>query len=665
MTELVEQLPVTVWQFRAHPNGPRQFLYVGQRAAVDRGVAAEDLLLDGKLLFANVLQEDQDLLQSASDRAEQGVDAFHCEYRVNMPGGGIKWVRSAATLRPQPDGAVLWTGYWSDISAQKAMQRALQDATDEANRANRAKSTFLATMSHEIRTPMNGVLGLLELLSLSGLDSEQRATLGVISESGRALLRIIDDILDFSKVEAGRLALNPVPSSIHEVVSRACQIHSGIASSRGLLLQKSVDPRVSPALVFDPLRLGQVLNNLISNALKFTVEGGVTLSVESVSRTEQDEKLRFTIVDTGIGLSPAAAATLFEPFAQADSGTAARFGGTGLGLAICKRLTEMMGGSVTLASEEGQGTRVTLEVTFALASEAELRAAEAADEPHRQLSRTVATRRPAPGVADAEAEGRLLLVVDDHPTNRLVLSRQVAALGYGLLMAEDGVQALELWRQRRIGLVLTDCNMPELSGYGLAQAIRADESQQARSRTPIIACTANALGDEAARCLAAGMDDFLAKPVNLLELMGRLDQWLPLPPAKEPAQAAADADVLVDSETLEAITGGNASVLREMLLDFRQVNDADVDALKDQLRKGDLEQVLHMTHRIKGAARTIGAHCLTLSCEALEQATRSGGQQEALEELGLLEREVTRLNLHIDQLTTSAAAGNPPGGDRQ
>ena len=656
MTELVEQLPATVWQFRSDARESRNFLYVGSRAARDRGLAAKDLLRSGDGLFANVVQEDHALLHAAMARAEQSREPFQCEYRVAMPDGGIKWVRSAATLRPQPDGAVVWTGYWADITAQKELELALQAATDEANRANRAKGTFLATMSHEIRTPMNGVLGLLELLSLTRLDAEQRATLDVVSESGRALLRIIDDILDFSKVEAGRLALNPVPASVHEVVDRALQIHSGTASSHGLLLQKSVDPHVSDALIFDPLRLGQILNNFISNALKFTTQGSVTLSVESLSRSEEAEKLRFVVADTGIGLSPEAAKGLFQPFAQADAGTAARFGGTGLGLAICKRLAEMMNGGVSISSEEGKGTRVMLEVTFPVASVADLEDGSSVEGSARQVTRALASRRLAPSLPDAEAEGRLVLVVDDHPTNRLVLSRQVAALGYGLLTAEDGAQALELWRTRRIGLVLTDCNMPELNGYDLARAIRASEAKEGRPRTPVVACTANALGQEAARCLAAGMDDFLVKPVNLVELMERLDQWLPLPTQPDPSRPASlDAAVLMDSAALNAITGGDPAVQREVLLDFRHVNDADVQVLRAETLKGDAEQVLHMAHRIKGAARTIGAHRLTLSCERLEDAVRTGEMDEAREELAQLEQEVGLLNLHIDQFTTSVA----------
>ncbi|HEX7888410.1 MAG TPA: ATP-binding protein [Ramlibacter sp.] len=660
MTELVEHLPATVWQLRTRPQQPSRYVYVGPNAGRDRGVAPEQLLRDADSVFGNVVEEDRAMLQQATRDAEsQG--GYQSEYRIALADGTVRWVRSSAAIREQHDGSLLWTGYWADVSAQKALERALQDATDEANRANRAKSTFLATMSHEIRTPMNGVLGLLELLNLTRLDSEQRATLTVVSESSRALLRIIDDILDFSKVEAGRLALDPMPASVPEVISRACQIHSGIASSRGLLLQQRVDPRVGPVLVFDPLRVGQILNNFISNALKFTREGSVTVAVEQLHRTDTTERVRFSVIDTGIGIAASAAGQLFEPFAQADIATAARFGGTGLGLAICKRLAEMMGGSVRMDSSEGQGTTVSFEVEFPVGSPGDLLAVAARDEAPRQLARQMTARRAAPGVDDAEREGRLVLVADDHPTNRLVLSRQVAALGYGLLMAENGVEAMALWRKHRVGLLLTDCNMPELNGYDLARAIRVAEQEQDRPRTPIVACTANALDNEGGRCLAAGMDDILIKPVNLVDLMGRLDQWLPLPDEDDAAPPAPVApamrDALLDPGVLEAITGGDAAVEREVLLDYRQVNEADLAVLVDEVVDADPAQALQRVHRIKGAARTVGALQVAQACEQLEQALRGGDVPGARGALAHLRAQTARLHGHIAALTDGGQEG--------
>jgi two-component system, NarL family, sensor histidine kinase EvgS len=651
ITQLVDELPLTVWQFRSRSGEPRQYLFVGSHAAKDRGFSAEALARNGDLFFENIVQPDRAMVEQQVAAAELALSSFDCEYRVTMPDATIKWVHCSANLQKDRDGSIVWSGYWADITAQKEMQQALQAATDDANRANRAKSTFLATMSHEIRTPMNGVLGLLELLELTELDPEQRATLGVVFESGRALLRIIDDILDFSKVEAGRLALNPLPASVQEVISRTCQIHSGIASSRGLLLQQSIDPRVSPRMVFDALRVGQILNNLVGNAVKFTSEGSITISVESISRTEQQESLRFIVADTGVGLPPDRAAELFEPFAQADIATAARYGGTGLGLAICKRLAQMMGGEIYLTSEEGKGTRVVFEVAFPLALTSDSVAGTEMNAP-REQDRILGNRRAAPGQAAAEAEGRLVLVVDDHPTNRLVLSRQVAALGYGLLAAEDGVKALQLWRTHRIGLVLTDCNMPEMNGYELARTIRSIEDVDDRNRTPIIACTANALGDEGARCLSAGMDDFLIKPVNLIELLKRFDRWLPLPVPSSPAKGLIDGELLIHSETLSVITGGDVHMQGDVLLDFVRANEADVRSLDKQVHAQDLEQIVMLAHRMKGAARTVGAQRLSNCCDALDDAARHADVVRVKLEAAALRGESSLLHSHIRQAIT-------------
>ena len=652
MSELVAHLPATVWQLRTGSQRPSRYIYVGPNALRDRGVPAEQVLHDADAVFGNVVPQDRAVLRQARSDAER-TGTYQSEYRVEMPDGSPRWIRSSAALRPESDGSMLWTGYWADVTAQKVLERALQDATEEANRANRAKSTFLATMSHEIRTPMNGVLGLLELMNLTRLDSEQRATLAVVSESSRALLRIIDDILDFSKVEAGRLALDPVPASVREVVSRACQIHSGIASSRGLLLKQSVDPRAGPVLLFDPLRVGQILNNFISNALKFTREGSVTVAVEQLERTEAAERVRFSVTDTGIGVAASATGRLFEPFAQADIATAAHYGGTGLGLAICKRLAEMMGGSVRMDSREGEGTTVSFEAEFPVGSAEDLLALAARDAAPQQLARQVTERRSAPGVEEAEREGRLVLVADDHPTNRLVLSRQVAALGYGLLMAEDGAQALALWRKHRVGLLLTDCNMPELNGYDLARAIRAAEQEQGLPRMPIVACTANALDNEGGRCLAAGMDDTLIKPVNLVDLMGRLDQWLPLPaedgaPVPATAPAAANGAVF-EPGVLDAITGGDADVEREVLLDYREANAADLAGLAGEIEGADAAPALLRVHRIKGAARTVGAVRVAQACERLEEALRAADAAAARGALVQLQVQIGLIDTWIGQ----------------
>ena len=586
--------------------------------------------------------------------AERVLDAArrtgpHHEERMR-PDGTVLDVRGA----PLPDGG--FVRFYTDITERKRAERALAEAKETAVQANRAKTSFLATMSHEIRTPMNGVLGMLELLSLTRLEAEQRATLNTARESARSLLGIIDDILDVSKIEAGRLELRPEPSSVADAVESVYLVYSVAASAKSLLLMRTVDPRLSPALVVDPLRLRQILNNFTSNALKFTVEGHVEIRAELVARQGDRETVRFSVSDTGIGVSPENQRKLFQPFVQAEADTTRRFGGTGLGLAICRRLAEMMDGTIEMQSEVGKGTTMTFTVSLPIGDPALVRRSG----PGSGQSSTVAmlrTRRASPPVAQAEAEGTLVLVVDDHPTNRSLLERQLRALGYAVESAENGVQALEAWRTGRFGIVVTDCHMPEMDGYDLTRAIRADESARPAPgrRTPVIACTANALAGEAEVCFAAGMDDYLAKPVEMLALAQALDRWLPLPGVPETAPAAPAVASPVDAAALAELSGGDRSVERDILREFRAANDSDALALEEALGRRHLADVVRAAHRIKGASRMVGARDLAAVCAAIEQSGRAEDLSAVLAQEDAFRAELTRLNAYLDAAVTGGA----------
>jgi signal transduction histidine kinase len=350
----------------------------------------------------------------------------------------------------------------------------LEESNLQLKAANQAKSSFLSMMSHEIRTPMNGVLGMLELLSLTQLDGSQRTTLGIVRDSGRSLLRIIDDILDFSKIEAGKLEVRPEAASIERVVKSVSGIYSGTASSKGLIVKSFCDARISPALMFDPMRLQQILNNLMSNAVKFTNEGWVEINAELHEHHPHTDIVRICVMDTGIGISEAEQALLFQPFSQASGQVARTFGGTGLALSNGRRLAELMGGTISISSKLGVGTTATVTLPLEIADPASLPPEKALHA--RQTPDVLVSRRKAPAVSQARAEGTLVLVADDHPVNRLLVARQVAILGYAHVDAEDGHKALELWQSGGIGLVLTDCNMPVIDGYELARRIRAREA---------------------------------------------------------------------------------------------------------------------------------------------------------------------------------------------
>ncbi|RFP19396.1 MULTISPECIES: ATP-binding protein [unclassified Duganella] len=492
------------------------------------------------------------------------------------------------------DGEQKFTGIMRDVSEQRRLQQ-------RADEANRAKSVFLATMSHEIRTPMNGILGSLELLGLSRLDREQRETVAMAEQSGRELLRILDDILDFSKIEAGRLELRSEPIPLRaQVVDKVIATYATLAAKKGLHLHSRVDASVAPLVGADPLRLRQILHNFVSNALKFTLAGSVELSVEVLDKRAPDRQtLRFGVRDTGIGIAKADQARLFKPFVQAEGDTTRRFGGTGLGLAICLGLADSLGGVIAMQSEPGIGTTMSLTLTLPVCEDA----AGLAPDVQRQPAAPAA----APSVAEAERGGTLILVVDDHATNRNVLLRQLRALGYAAEGASDGAEALQMLAAGRHALLISDCQMPVMDGYALARAIRAGGS-----RLPIIACTANAFASDAARALEAGMDDYLAKPSTVAALGALLDRYLPLPSPP------------LDEARLAELTGGDAAVRDDILADFRNDNDADVAALRAAQAAGGTTAVIRSAHRICGAARMLGATALAEASAAIERDARSG-----------------------------------------
>jgi len=512
----------------------------------------------------------------------------------------------------------------TDLTVIKRLEVELRASEQQANEASSAKSAFLAAMSHEIRTPMIGVTGMVEVLSHTRMDVEQRRALNVIQHSAESLLQIIGDILDFSKIEAGRLDLSPTTVSLRKLVTAVSYNFMDAASGKGLMLTIEIDDGLARAHIVDAVRLRQILANFVSNALKFTERGSIRIGVRALESNAADERVEISVIDTGIGISEEAQKHLFQPFTQAEADTSRRFGGTGLGLTICRRLADLMGGSVSMQSTPGVGTTIRLLVLLARGKVEDI----VGGERFEPLSVPAFQPRQLPSNLEAERQRSLVLLVDDHPTNRLVLTRQLGLAGFACETAEDGEQGLARWREGRFALVLTDVHMPRMDGYALTRAIRAEEQASKARRTPIIAITAAAMKGESERCLEAGMDDFLTKPVTIPILLDRLQHWLPhlLIDSTDPSPAVVEATALpiLDPSVLAEISGGSADVERDVLTDFVATTRGDLLLLLKAQAAGDAARVSREAHKIKGAGRLVGAMALSATAGVVEAAARAG-----------------------------------------
>lgn len=514
----------------------------------------------------------------------------------------------------------------------------LQAAKKAADLANIKKNKFLATMSHEIRTPMMGIIGLLELLGLSKLDSDQQSTLTTIYEASKSLMCIIDDILDFSMIDAGKMEIFPKVGSIVAVIKKLYQLYSSTVSRKGVILETYCDPSISPALVFDSLRLQQILGNFLSNAVKFTSEGKIILRVDRIEQYDQSERLRFLVKDTGIGIPSENLQRIIHPFVAVEKQYTYNIGGTGLEFVISKKLAELMNGSIEINSELNYGTTMVLLVTFPIANPEQMENPHFI-EPINKLAEILANRRNAPSIPDAEKENSLILVVDDSPVNRKVLIRQLNSLGYAVEEAEGGEGALSMLKSKRYSLVFTDCNMPIINGYDLTHKIREYEQVNALKHVPIIACTADAQLDTKQICLKAGMNDILVKPVALITLMSCMDHWLPLPTAPP-----------IERSVLIEMVGDDEKAICEILNDFKKTNNRDVTLLNNAIEKKDFSQMMNLAHQIKGACQLVGAKSLAIICQKIEEASRKNDEEAVDESQVKFVEEVQKLKKYLDSL---------------
>lgn len=707
LQEITQRIPVVVFAVRRGNDRLHRLAFIAGNLHALFGLEQTDLLEVEDILrnwpfHDRVHAEDAPTLRQLLRHATQHMQPSMLDFRA-YGAEGLRWIHMVMVPRRLPDNSMHWIGYFIDTTSINAHNEALRAARDAAERASKAKADFLATMSHEIRTPMNGVIGMLELLAHTSLDAEQHELLHAVEDSAGVLMQVLNDVLDFSKLEAGNLRLDDAPFDLRTLIDNVVGMTTGPMHKKGLRIEVGMDATLAGQLVGDSVRLRQILLNLLNNASKFTERGSVAVALRVLGDDGHLQRLQLSVTDTGIGIAADKQANLFTPFSQAESWTTRRYGGTGLGLAICRHLVQLMGGTIELSSRLGEGTKVSLEIRLPIARReverpaglvgrhaivrlSSLSVASAlsahltalgltveqtpASQPMRRgiaanllfvdlddlespgmiaaqaiavdLGSTASSRaqdgderivlnanplkwqtvsricrlaleplqpasrdmRPVLAVspqidAPMQIHGRIL-VAEDHPISQSLVRRQLDLLGWSCHVVGHGQAAYEALCQADADyvLLLTDCQMPLMNGYELASKWRQHEAQGNRPvRLPIIAMTANALDGEVERCHAAGMDDYLSKPVQLRQLEEKIQQWMPR------SASAGDEPVDMVSAARDDVFAepGMQAIRAEMLHMLIQTSNDDLERLEHAMAIGDSKQIMQILHRMLGA----------------------------------------------------------------